>query len=383
MGHRKILAFFTILILTLIASHIASLWWEMAKIKQQDTVTMDPWIRKHWNHVKILTDSLNLMQTSKVILLWTKFFGAANYVPRYSSLGCPLPKCFVTSNRGYLNKSDAVIFHLRDINLEDLPTWRTRHQVWILLHHESPPHTPDILKHMEGLFNWTATYRYDSEILLSPIPKKLDTEVSVPKHHNRYKKRMVAWLVSNCHTPSKREDFVKELQKSIPVDIYGYCGTLHCLPKMSNECYDKLSKTYRFYLSFENSICKDYATEKFFRILRSDMVPVVMGGANYSSIAPPHSYIDALSFKAPRDLAKFLLQVAKDDKKYDSYFEWKKSYQLHDEHYVCQICKKLNEPKIKHSAYLNISNWWFQDANCRSWVPSVQTVIYKSLKRID
>ena len=30
----------------------------------------------------------------------------------------------------------------------------------------------------------------------------------------------------------------------------------------------------RFYLSFENSICEDYATEKFFNALKSDIVPV-------------------------------------------------------------------------------------------------------------
>ncbi|KAG8193811.1 hypothetical protein JTE90_029545 [Oedothorax gibbosus] len=370
LGLRRILALIGVTILTFIASHLWLLWLEMKTAKAQETTTMDPWIKKHWNHVKILTESVNLMQASKTILLWTKFFGVTNYVPEYTSLGCPVQKCFVTSNRDYLNKSDAVIFHLRDMNVDDMPPWRIQSQIWILLHHESPPHTPDILKNMGEMFNWTATYRYDSEIFLSPVVRKMDKEVSVAQHHNRYKKKMVAWLVSNCHTPSKREDFVEELQKHIPVDIYGTCGTMLCMPKMSDECYNRLSKTYRFYLSFENSICKDYVTEKFFNILGTNMVPVVMGGANYTVVAPPNSFIDALSFETPSDLARFLLQVAKDDKKYDSYFVWKKSYQLYSEHYVCDICKKLYEPKIKHSVYLNISNWWFQDANCRSWTPT-------------
>ena len=36
-----------------------------------------------------------------------------------------------------------------------------------------------------------------------------------------------------------------------------------------------------FYMAFENSICDDYATEKFHRSLLYPVVPVVMGGANY------------------------------------------------------------------------------------------------------
>ena len=38
------------------------------------------------------------------------------------------------------------------------------------------------------------------------------------------KTKDIAWLVSNCHTQSKRELFVEAMQKYIPVDIYGRCG---------------------------------------------------------------------------------------------------------------------------------------------------------------
>ena len=61
-----------------------------------------------------------------------------------------------------------------------------------------------------------------------------------------------------------------------------------------------------FYLSFENSLCEDYVTEKLWAWLRRDIVPVVMGQANYSAIVPPHSVINALDFSEPRDLANYL-----------------------------------------------------------------------------
>ncbi len=40
---------------------------------------------------------------------------------------------------------------------------------------------------------------------------------------------------------------------------------------------DAVYSTHKFYLAFENSICKDYVTEKFFTRM-GHMVPIVMGG---------------------------------------------------------------------------------------------------------
>ena len=65
-----------------------------------------------------------------------------------------------------------------------------------------------------------------------------------------------------------------------------------------------LESKYKFYLSFENAVCKDYVTEKFFKVLNYDIVPVVLGGADYSKLAPEKSYIDARDFKSIADLAK-------------------------------------------------------------------------------
>ena len=38
-------------------------------------------------------------------------------------------------------------------------------------------------------------------------------------------------FVSNCHSSSRREFYVRELQKDIPVDVYGDCGDFKC-PKV-------------------------------------------------------------------------------------------------------------------------------------------------------
>ena len=44
-----------------------------------------------------------------------------------------------------------------------------------------------------------------------------------------------------------------------------------------------------------------------------DIVPVVMGGADYKKKAPHKSFIDVLDFESPRKLAEFLLKLDKND----------------------------------------------------------------------
>jgi hypothetical protein len=61
---------------------------------------------------------------------------------------------------------------------------------------------------------------------------------------------------------------------------------------------EALGRQYKFYLSFENSICRDYITEKFYQPLLNSMVPVVYGGADYE--ASPDSFIDVRNFPTGR-----------------------------------------------------------------------------------
>ena len=82
--------------------------------------------------------------------------------------------------------------------------------------------------------------------------------------------------------------YVHLLQQFIGVDIYGDCGPYQCGQRRSmgheyrikeDSCFKMVNRKYRFYLSFENAICKDYA-------LKLNTITVVFGGANYSHILP-------------------------------------------------------------------------------------------------
>ena len=94
----------------------------------------------------------------------------------------------------------------------------------------------------------------------------------------------------------------------IPVDAYGRCGQLKCGGKWNSkagECQSML-RDYRFYLSLENAVCRDYLTEKLYKTFINDthVLAVARGGADYSALLPRGTFIDADQFASPEDLGR-------------------------------------------------------------------------------
>jgi hypothetical protein len=75
---------------------------------------------------------------------------------------------------------------------------------------------------------------------------------------------------------SGRHALIDQLSKFMPIDIYGKCpGSLYNCPGKSTlqcndpeKCFQYLGPRYKFYFAFENSICQDYITEKFFLAMK-------------------------------------------------------------------------------------------------------------------
>ena len=126
-------------------------------------------------------------------------------------------------------------------------------------------------------------------------------------------------------------------------------------PKQNSKCMDLLNTDYKFYLSFENSNCYEYITEKFFvNALQRNVLPIVMGARreDYQKYAPHRSYIHVEDFDSPAHLAKYLHSLDENDDLYNSYFKWKGTGELSDNYFDfwCQMCAMLHDEKVMSTA---------------------------------
>lgn len=244
--------------------------------------------------------------------------------------------------------------------------------MWIYMSRESPPHS----RHgrVPNVFNWTMTYRPDSDFPISyGIYKDYDEESQRPSNlQNRRKNwahgktKLAAWIASNCKGPSwPRALFVKNLSRHMDVDMFGKCGDKKCPPGAS--CFEVL-RSYKFYLAFENSRCSDYITEKMWRnSFIYDVVPVVYGTGkkDYEKLAPPNSFIHVSDFPNMTSLVAHIKLLNKNDSMYNKYFDWKYSSYIdqHRENEVitketlCSIVAKLRDCTLRSkNSPINCSN---------------------------
>nr|CAD2194548.1 unnamed protein product [Meloidogyne enterolobii] len=275
-----------------------------------------------------------------LILIWTTFYGE-NFlkywlINNYSSQ-C-LYKCRYSDDKTLENDASVLFFHIRD-KIDPLPSHRSPHQLYTFFVLESPVNTWHRGRYLEpNFFNITMTYRSDSDVIvpydmfesytfedLGDCKVSLDDiwlEDEIDSKINK-KEKLTLQFVSNCNTNSKREKYIEELKKYTEITQMGGCvGKNDC----GRECEDKLIDSHFFYLAFENSVCDEYLTEKFWR-LKNLIVPVVLSRKVIKNVnIPKDSFIAADDFKSPKELAKFLEDVAADKNRYKSYFNWTKKF---------------------------------------------------------
>lgn len=308
-----------------------------------------------------------------ILVLTTESWFSTSKMNKYL-LRCVYNNCELTENQSFLSTADGIIFHLPygKFALENPPiksTDRRTDQPWIAMHFESPSNIDAkqlFSNRWKYTFNWSMSYRFDADIQIPYGAIKRRTDPILKDYHKivARKTKMAVWFVSNCHPESKREVIVHLLQKDgIDIDIYGKCGR----GRIDDE--HTLSK-YKFYIAFENSLCEDYVTEKFFSRYNFDVILVTYGGADYSRLLPTGTFINVADFRNTKHLARYLRALASDDNRYVRMLEAKDKYiSLGPDPFgfrygMCKLCNKINNVDINRHIYDDNSEF-LHHSQCR------------------
>jgi hypothetical protein len=327
-------------------------------------------------------------QSYRLVLIWTDLFDnfywyQQSFFNLSTIISCsPIHQCQFTRNKHKLSKASVVAFHLYDMKQNQLPeriSSKNNNQSWIFITGESPINfyyqNPTFYPYtLNNYFDQSISYKYDSPYsIFTPIIKSQNLSLNERQLNNnslKLKKKPIVWIVSNCNTFSQREKYIKELNKFIQIDIYGKCG----IPCSNHQCKIDLNEYY-FYLSFENSRCKSYITEKFWNIISDSthrLVPIVMGAQenDYERIAPKKSYIHVNQYKTPEDLAKYLNYLIKNPDEYLTYLQWREYTEIklinpgRWMNLLCPLCQMAYETRVSSHSRLNFSSWYNPKVEC-------------------
>ncbi|XP_071980891.1 3-galactosyl-N-acetylglucosaminide 4-alpha-L-fucosyltransferase FUT3-like [Engystomops pustulosus] len=297
-----------------------------------------------------------------VVLVWLWPFG--DHFPLNTCLvEFGISGCHLTVDRNLYEVANAVVIHHVDImydkkSLPQQPRPHFQHWVWFNM---EPPLIIKNLDLLDDLFNRTMTFRQDSDIFRpygQLVPSKGSQNYTIPT-----KSKLVSWVVSKWYPGVRRTEYYEELKKYVHVDVY---GGKH--QKLSSDDFHSTISQYKFYLAFENSIFKDYITEKLWsNAFGSWAVPVVLGTSrkNYERFVPGDAFIHVDDFSSPMELASYLLELDKNDEKYRKYFNWRSHYEIKVgggwQLNYCKVCESLsNGPH--YQVIPSISKWFLNNS---------------------
>ncbi|XP_058480777.1 4-galactosyl-N-acetylglucosaminide 3-alpha-L-fucosyltransferase 9-like [Solea solea] len=284
------------------------------------------------NHSKQHANAPDVQEDTEpdtVVLIWMWPFGFK------LNLNCDIynvKRCLLTADKSLYDEAHGVLIHHRDIRGDNLPK-------------DPRP--------------WFQNYRLESNI---PVPYgHLEPRASgeetfqVPP-----KDKLVCWIVSNWNERFRRVQFYNELKKHVNISVYGRAFG----KPTSEEEYDHIVSRCKFYLAFENSVHKDYISDKLYRPMVLGALPVTLGPTrqNYEDHVPGDSFIHVDDFPTAKQLADRLLYLHRNDTEYMKYFEWTKKYKIKSSQFgtthACKTCSYLQQHR-GYEASRNLKEWFW------------------------
>ncbi|KAJ1348837.1 hypothetical protein KIN20_004230 [Parelaphostrongylus tenuis] len=318
------------------------------------------------------------LQTAPLIVAWTNYFSTSLKIPLLATLNDCAYRCeFIDREELEQHSSyvSAYVIHGRDMNVSDLPSLHSS-SIHVLMLMESPYHTGGgIYEVPRNYFNATITYRRDSRYFhpyghFALRSGEEDVSDIITKEQRKTRGSLI--FVSNCNTPSKREKLVRELGKLTSITVRGNCESQLAVGNemrsfsCKEDCDDdSLIATHRFYISFENSVCNDYITEKFFMRASQILIPIVAVRRVYEDAGIPNgSFIALDDFGSMKELADHLTDLRQNDTKYLEYFEWITRYRKPTAHIGDALCKLCEDIHSRSRFHINDIVTYYKDGQC-------------------
>ncbi|KAI5651674.1 glycosyltransferase family 10 (fucosyltransferase) c-term domain-containing protein [Phthorimaea operculella] len=287
---------------------------------------------------------------------------------------CSVKNCEFTGDDKEIDSADAVIIHMQKKRIPVVEKRNTK-QRWIFLSDESPINIFSLGRKsnlswtdMNNVFNWTMTYRSDSDVPVPygrtvplhhpltidhPNPKDMLQEI-VPYWKDKEMNSRAMVLTSHCVKARMR--FIQELQEFVQVDVFGGCSDKpenkkKCPGHFKADCM--LPASYLFYLVLENSKCSQYITEKVFQhAFSKGAIPVIMGPSlkDCEDLLPPNSFMHVENYENIEQLSEAMKEISRSDKKILNLHAWRKHFGIANEHgyfktksfHLCRVCEALN-----------------------------------------
>eukprot|EP00434_Breviolum_minutum_P045253 symbB.v1.2.040526.t1/scaffold7307.1/size12026/1 len=199
---------------------------------------------------------------------------------------CSHSRCILSTEKGYPKKAKAVVFNPLSMGPKvSIPREKPAGQIWVYSFYFESATLHQFAKrptmNLESKIDLTMTYQATSDIF-RPFQEFIPREEKPPNitWAAASKKYLLLWVVSNCGSKGRMAIFRKLQAKLGPeqVHIYGGCGKKIPCKRKNKTCEREFYSQYKFYAAFENSRCRGYITEKFFRGFENNMVPLAYGG---------------------------------------------------------------------------------------------------------
>ena len=203
-------------------------------------------------------------------------------------------------------------------------------------------------------YDLTATCSFDSDLPVTYYGWKNNLLLNVSDWPWERREPAIVFIARNCHSRNRRETLVRLLQKYVRVDSVSSCMNNHPWPAdIPRSNRDDLQKRYLMYLAAENSVEKDYVTEKVYGGLINGAVPLYLGSPNIQEFVPTHSVIQVPADFTEIDVQRIsetVKQIFTNKTVYEEWIEFKKhpyeerfkrKFSISQTHIWCRLCRKI------------------------------------------